>query len=73
MSVLCLIANPAEPALDYALVAAVHAETGEPFELREEGAPDTPSTPPVEAPTLVPLSAREAAASIIARAKARAS
>ena len=28
MSVLCLIANPADPALDYKLVAAVHNETG---------------------------------------------
>ncbi|HEY4199748.1 MAG TPA: phosphoserine phosphatase SerB [Devosiaceae bacterium] len=28
MSVLCLIANPAEPALDYALIAAVQRETG---------------------------------------------
>ncbi len=28
MSVLCLIANPADPALDYALVAAVHNATG---------------------------------------------
>ena len=28
MSVLCLIANPAEPALDYALIAAVHNEVG---------------------------------------------
>jgi phosphoserine phosphatase len=28
LSVLCLIANPAEPALDSALVARVHAETG---------------------------------------------
>ena len=28
MSVLCLIANPADPALDYALVARIHEETG---------------------------------------------
>jgi phosphoserine phosphatase len=28
LSVLCLIANPADPALDTALVAAIHAETG---------------------------------------------
>ena len=28
MSVLCLIANPAEPALDAALVGAIHSEIG---------------------------------------------